>query len=210
MEYRQAVRRRRMVRSFDATPLDPDVVERLLTDAVRSPTAGHARGTAVLVLEGPGTRAYWEATTDATWRGRSRRWPGLSAAPVVVLSLACPDVYLRRYADADKAASGLGASAPGGRGADAWPVPYWWGDAAFGVMTLLLGAADAGLGACFLGNFRGERRLLDDLGVPGEWRLFGAVVLGRPAGDDARSASLDRPGPDPTERVHRGRWQGDR
>ena len=59
-------------------------------------------------------------------------------------------------------------------------MPYWTGDAAFGVMTVLLGAVDAGLGACILGNFRGEAALAESLGVPDGWDLFAAVALGRP------------------------------
>ena len=85
-------------------------------------------------------------------------------------------------------------------------VPYWFGDAAFSTMTLLLGATDAGLGRCFLGNFRGEVALLGALGVPAGWRLFGAVLVGHPDGQDHRSPSLDRPGPSAADRLHRGRW----
>ena len=51
--------------------------------------------------------------------------------------------YVARYGEPDKAASGLG------RGADAWPVPFWLVDTAFATMTLLLAATDAGLGALF-------------------------------------------------------------
>jgi nitroreductase len=75
-------------------------------------------------------------------------------------------------------------------------------------MSVLLGAVDLGLGACFLGNFRGERAVLDALGVPDEWRLFGAVLLGHPAAEDRPSASLTRPGLSRAARLHRGRWSG--
>ena len=66
-------------------------------------------------------------------------------------------------------------------------------------MSVLLGAVDAGLGACILGSFRGESELAGALGVPEGWRLFCAVALGRPDGHDHRSASLDRPGPGPED-----------
>jgi len=152
------------------------------------------------VLTGPDrTATYWEHTTTDDWRARSTRWPGLSRAPVVILSLASPSAYLARYAEADKAGSGLDDAEA------AWPVPYWFGDAAFATMTLLLGAADARLGACFLGNFRGEVPLLDALGIPDTWRLFGTVLLGHPDGNDHRSPSLDRRSAIRT-RVHRDRW----
>ena len=90
-----------------------------------------------------------------------------------------------------------------------WPVPYWVGDAAFGVMTVLLCAVDASLGACVLGNFRGEDALADALGVPAAWRLFCAVVLGHPDGQDHPSRSLHRPRPDPDQRIHRGSWRSE-
>ena len=117
---------------------------------------------------------------------------------MILLAYSSADVYLARYREPDKSGSGLG------EGTERWPVPYWVGDAAFGVMSVLLGAVDAGLGACILGCFRGESELAAALGVPQEWRLFCAVALGRPDGHDHRSASLDRPAPGPEARVHRG------
>ena len=202
MELHEAIARRAMVRSFGADPLDPAVVDRLVDAALRSPSAGNTSGTAWVVLEGAAqTAVYFDATTDATWRAAHPGWSeGLRRAPVVLLAYASPEAYVTRYAEADKAASGLGA------GPEAWPVPYWYGDAAMGVMAVLLAAVDAGLGACFLGAFRGADALAGRLGVPGDWRLYGAVALGRPDGADHRSASLDRPRPPRTERVHRGRW----
>jgi nitroreductase len=206
-----------MVRSFSDLPLDAGLVEEMLVDALRSPTAGNTGGTAWILLEGSEqTATYWAHTTTEDWRRRSRRWPGLSRAPVVALSLASPAAYVRRYGESDKARSGLGppvawtepdAGGPAGRGGeDRWPVPYWFGDAAFATMALLLRATTEGLGACFLGNFRGEDRLLPALAVPDEWRLFGTVLLGRPAGADPPSPSLARRGVDPSARIHRGRW----
>ncbi|MGH9074979.1 MAG: nitroreductase family protein [Acidimicrobiales bacterium] len=222
MELTEALRRRRMVRSFADHPLDPAQVDCLLALALRAPTAGNARGTAWVVLRGAGeTATYWQHTTTPDWRARARRWPGLSRAPVVALALASPGAYVARYAEPDKAGPATGAGRGGGNGAgadggsggpalgadpSAWPVPYWFGDAAFATMTLLLGATDEGLGACFLGSFRGEGPLLAVLGVPEGWRLFGAVLIGHPDGADRPSASLDRPGPSAAERVHHGRW----
>jgi len=191
-----------MVRSFEGRPVPPGVLDRLLDDAQRAPSAGNTRGTAWLVLEGPDeTARYWDAATTASWRARSSRYPGLHRAPVVALSLAWPAAYVARYGASDKEASGLGS------GPEAWPVPYWFGDAAFATLLLLLGATAEGLGAAFLGAFRQEADVLRALGVPEGWRLFGAVLLGYPDGQDHRSASLDRPAP-AGHAIHRGRWQG--
>lgn len=202
MEFSETVRRRHMVRSFAPTPVDPAVVDRIVLQALRSPTAGNSGGTAWVVLEGPEqTSRYFDATTDEAWRSEHPQWnAGLRRAPVVLLAYASADVYVERYAEPDKAAAGLG------EGRAQWPVPYWTGDAAFGVMTALLGAVDEGLGACVLGAFRGEAALGRVLGVPEDWTLFCAVVLGHPDGGDRRSPSLDRPLPALATRLHRGRW----
>ncbi len=201
MELHEAIARRAMVRSFSPDPVDPDVVDSIVRAALRAPSAGNTAGTAWVILEGEEqTARYWGATTDAGWRSRSSRWEGLRRAPVVLLAYASAEAYLARYGEDDKADSGLAA------GEEVWPVPYWTGDAAFGVMSVLLAAVEAGLGACILGNFRGEGTLASVLGVPRQWRLFGAVLLGHPDGRDHSSLSLERTRPDPSDRVHRGEW----
>jgi nitroreductase len=116
--------------------------------------------------------------------------------------LCSPDAYVERYGEEDKRSSGLG---PDG-GAGAWPVPYWFGDAAFATMLLLLAVTDSGLAGAFLGAFRGEAELLADLGIPQEWRLFGAVLIGHPGVHDRPSTSLTRDRDRDTPQVHWGRW----
>jgi nitroreductase len=229
MDLHEAIRRRAMVRSFATDPVDPVVLEAIMQAALRAPSAGNTAGTSWVILEGPAeTGLYWEATTDERWRATSARSPGLRRAPVILLAYASADAYVARYAEPDKAGAGAGAGAssvsganpgsgansdpesdPGpalGLDAAEWPVPYWLGDAAFGVMTVLLCAVEAELGACVLGNFRGEAALASALGMPAEWSLFCAVLLGHSDGQDRPSRSLDRARPDPDERVHRGSW----
>jgi nitroreductase len=217
MELSDAVRRRRMVRSFSGAPVPEAVVDRVLDLACRAPSAGNTGGWDAVVLVGPEeTSAFWDATTTPDWRARSRRWPGLARAPVVMALFVDPGAYLARYREPDKETSGLGG---GGAPVDgtpaerddvapdsAWPVPYWFVDGGLAVMVVLLAAADAGLGACFLGNFRGEADLRDVLGVPDDRRYVGAVLMGDPGGDDPPSASLARGMRDPSDVVHRGRW----
>jgi nitroreductase len=199
MEFHEAVERRRMTRNFRATPLDPILLDGLLAEALRAPSAGNTQGRDLVVLEGPEeTDLYWKATTDANWRGRSRRFEGLHRAPVVVLAFSDPGAYVERYAEPDKAR-------PGGAEVE-WVVPFWHVDAAFAVMTLLLGAADRRLGAAFLGNFRGGDALRAALGVPADRRWLGAVLLGEPGGPDPPSTSALRPRRTVEESVHRGGW----
>ncbi len=133
MELDEAIRRRAMVRSFSSDRVEPAVVDHILSGALRSPTAGNSQGTCWVVLEGPEqTAVYFETTTDEEWRRRSLRSEGLRRAPVILLAYSSPHLYLDRYSEEDKSRSGLG------EGVDRWPVPYWTGDAAFGVMTTLL------------------------------------------------------------------------
>jgi nitroreductase len=198
MDFQDVVRRRRMVRNFEARPVPPEVLDRVLANAVRAPSAGHTQGSEFVVLEGPAqTETFW----SATWGGRDRgrfRWPGLFRAPVIVVPLANRQAYVERYSEPDKAGSGLDRP-------DAWPVPYWQVDCAFATLLMLLTAVDAGLGALFFGIFRGERELLDALGVPGGYRPIGAVAVGYPAPDEP-SPSLGRGRRPLGEVVHRGRW----
>lgn len=199
MELTEVVRRRRMTRNFSGRPLEPGTLDRLLTDALRAPSAGNTQGREFVVLEGPSeTGTYWQATTDHQWRDRSRRFDGLSRAPVIVLPFADPDAYAARYAEPDKARSDEPPVE--------WVVPYWWVDTAFATMSLLLGAADQHLGAAFLGNFRGEDALRTALGVPPGLRWLGAVLLGEPAEPDPPSTSVARPRRTIGDSVHRGCW----
>jgi nitroreductase len=199
VELTEAVVRRRMTRNFSGRALDVGVVDDLLSAALRAPSAGNAQGREFVLLEGPEeTSRYWQATTDAGWRASSRRFEGLARAPVVVVVLADPEAYAARYREPDKARPD--------RAEIEWTVPFWFVDAAFATMTLLLAATDRGVGAGFLGNFRGEDRLRKVLGVPERFRWLGAVLLGEAAEPDPPSSSSARTHRGLKASVHRGRW----
>jgi nitroreductase len=210
MDFTDAVRRRRMVRSFSGRPVPEALLDRILDSALRAPSAGNTGGWDAVVLRGPAeTALLWEATTTAQWRATSRRWPGLVKAPVAVVLFAHPDAYAARYAEPDKETSGLGSGSATGSAIgpdDPWPVPYWFVDTGFGALLLLIAAVDAGLGACFLGNFRGEQSLAAALGVPDDRRYLGTVLIGEAGGDDPPSASLARGRRRLDDVVHWGGW----
>ena len=199
MEFEQAVRRRRMVRSFTNEPVEPETVNGICDLARRAPTAGNTAAMEFLVLEGSDTAAYWDVTLPAERRD-GFAWPGLLNAPVLVVVWADLGGYLRRYREPDKDHTGLGASAT------AWPVPYWFVDGGAAVMTLLLAAQDRGLGAAFFGMFDHERAVRKCFGVPPDRRGVGTVAIGRPAGDDRSSSSARRGRPALDEVLHRSRW----
>ncbi|QXC61670.1 nitroreductase family protein [Aquihabitans sp. G128] len=205
MELVDAVHRRRMVRAFQDRPVDLDVVVGLCDLARRAPSAGNAQGSAFVVLAGPEqTARYWDLTLPEPRRS-AFRWPGLVAAPVLVVLAVRPDAYVDRYAEPDKAATGLGEAA------DSWTVPYWWVDAGAAAEHLLLGAVDAGLGACLFGLFDHEPGVAAELGVPDGWRLVATIALGHPlppeaAGAEAAGRSAGRPRRPLDEVVHLGGW----
>lgn len=200
MEFRDVVRRRRMVRSFAPDPVDPNVLDDLLDAALRSPSAGNSQGRDLLVLEGSTeTARFWDVTLP-TDRREGFAWPGLLVAPVLVIPLADSGRYVSRYAEPDKERTGLGV------GVDAWPVPYWTVDTAFATMTLLHAVVDAGLGALFFGIFNNEAELCDALGIPPELRPIGAVAIGHPSAETRAGRSATRARRPVDEAVHRGRF----
>lgn len=190
-----------MVRAFTPDPIDPPVVDGLLEAARRAPSAGNSQAVRFLVLDTPAAVAgYWDLTLPPE-RREGFSWPGLVAAPVLVVVLVDPAAYVSRYGEPDKAATGLG------EGAAAWSVPYWWVDGGAAVQNLLLAVVDAGLGACFFGLFAHEEAVLAGHGVPSGWRAVGTVALGHPAPDrPGRSAGRGRPPLGDVAR--RGRWDG--
>jgi nitroreductase len=188
-----------MVRAFRPDPIDPTVLEGLLRDCLRAPSAGNSQGTELIVLAGPQEIArYWDVALPPERRA-TFAWPDLLAAPVLVLVLTDPQRYLDRYAERDKAATGLGESVA------SWRTPYWLVDGGMAVHTLLLGAVDAGLGALLFGLFAREEAVRTALDVPEDRDVVGVVALGHPL-PSRPGRSADRPRRPHDEVIHRGRW----
>jgi nitroreductase len=199
MEFREVVRRRRMVRDYDPDrPVPDDVRDRLLEHAIRAPSAGFSQGWAFLVLETAEERdRFWTATTDEGapdgWLTRMRR------APLLVVPLSHKAAYLERYAEADKGWTD--------RAEARWPVPYWDIDTGMASLLMLLTAVDEGLAACFFGvppQRMGEFR--EAFGVPAAYTPIGCISVGYEGAEDKRSPSLRRGQRGVAEVVHRGRW----
>jgi nitroreductase len=198
MEFREVIRRRRMVRSYDGRPVPPEAVERMLDHAQRAPSAGFSQGWAFLVLDDRAdVDRFWSAVFPAEER-EGFGWPGLFRAPVVIVPLSHKQAYLDRYAEPDKGWTDKSESH--------WPVPYWDIDTGFAAMSILLTAVDEGLGALFFGVFPDRLEpFRDAFGVPDAYTPIGAITVGYPA-PDRPSPSLARGRRRREEVVHRGRW----
>jgi len=205
MDFQDVVTRRRMVRAYSAEPVDPAVVERMLTNASHSPSAGFSQGWAFLLLDQQApVQRFWEATTPATGSGQSGAEPdswlrGMRSAPVIIVPLSCKAAYLDRYAEPDKGWAD--------RDETRWPVPYWHIDTGMASLLILQTAVDAGLGACFFG-IPPERidPFRNAFGVPDDHTPIGAITVGHRAATEGGTGSARRGRRSADEVVHRGSW----
>ena len=191
---------RRMCRDYLPRDVADDQLDTVLRAALRGPAAGNTWALQLVVLRGDDVARYWSVTLPEERRD-AFPWPGLLAAPVLVLPYVDPSRYVERYARPDKARTGLGESE------STWSVPYWWVDGGAAVMAMLLAAESEGLGALFFGQFGHEEPVRDAFGVPADQRALGTVALGHRAGDGggpSRSATAGRPLLDDVR--HDGGW----
>ena len=199
MELTEIVRRRRMIRRFDQLPVPPEMIDRILDLARRSPTAGFSQGVDFVVLDTPkAIAAFWALTEDPD---DPMDPDDIANGPtVIVLPIADKRPYLARYAEPDKIAFGMDQE-------DAWPVKFWEIDAAMASMVALLAAVDESLGGWFFGIVTGERALLDHLGVPEGIRPVGVMGFGYRASEDEPSGSGSTRTRRPLkDQIHRNRW----
>jgi nitroreductase len=195
MEFQQVVRQRRMVRAFREDPLDPDVIERILANGNRAPSAGFTQGYGFLVLEAAKDRTrFWQTMAAA---GHPPE-PAETAAPLLVVPLACKAAYLERYAEPDKGWTD--------RDEGRWLVPYWYIDTGFAALLMLLTAVDEKLGGLFFGlPPEAVAAVRAAFGVPADHEPIGVLAIGHPApGGSTGSAWRGRRSLD--EVVHRGHW----
>jgi nitroreductase len=200
MEFQDVVRRRRMIRQYADTPVDPAFVDRALANAVRAPSAGFSQGWAFLVLDKPeDIEKFWAVSTSPHELPDS--WlRGMTTAPVLIIPCSNKSAYLERYAEPDKGWTDLDEAR--------WPVPFWHMDAAMASLLILLTAVDEGLGACFFGiEPAHERATRDAFGIPDEFDPVGAISLGHRRPDEEPSGSpTTRRRKELADVVHRGTW----
>jgi len=197
MQFPEVLRRRRMIRSYDATrPVPADALEAILQAARRAPSAGFTQGVSLLVLSMATEReAFWHIAAD-----EDSRWlRGMRTAPVLITVWTSEEAYLDRYAEADKGWTD--------RDPARWSAPYWFVDAGMACMAALLSAVDHDLGACFFG-IPADRipAVREAFGVPSSQLSVGVISLGYPAPAPAMGSPTRRARKSQPEVIHRGAW----
>ena len=191
MEFQDVVRKRRMVRRFHADrPVPKEIVDRILHNATRGPSARFSQGQAFLVLEGGDLAKFWALRPHDN---------GLSTAPLLIVPLSCKRVYLDRYAEPDKGWTD--------RDEARWPVPFWHIDTGMATLLILQTVVDAGLGALYFGIQPDDVGPFRELyGIPDDHEPIGAVAIGY-SDEPEQSGSPRKRGRRSTEDVvHYGRW----
>lgn len=186
MELLEAVRRRRMVRTFDVDRVVPDrILTQILDAATRAPSAGFTQGWDFVVLRTESERdAFWRATAGEAREGSPDRWlRGVSSAPCLIVCCSDPQAYRRRYAEPDKV----------GEEPHPWPIPYWDVDTGMAALLMLLAAVDQDLGGLFFGvPASAKDAVRAAFSIPADRRLVGVVAIGFATPQDVRSPSLAR------------------
>lgn len=196
MEFRDVVRRRRMVRNYTNQRVAPEAIDRILKAARKAPSAGFSQGQRFVVVTDATTRAQIASLAGEDQYTSQGFDPWMSRAPVHVVVCVREEDYHERYREPDKL-SDDGSEIE-------WPVPYWWVDGGAALMSMLLAAVDEGLGAGFFGSHRTDG-IKELLGIPPDVAPLGIVTIGHPA-PDRRSGSLARGWKPEAVTIHRERW----
>ncbi len=198
MEFSEVVRRRKMVRSYTGDPVDPAVLDKILHNATRAPSAGFSQGWGFLVLDTPDdVRRYWSATAEVD---SPDEWlTGMMQAPVIVIPCSSKSAYLDRYAEKDKGWED--------RDEARWPMPFWHMDTAMATMLILQTVVDEGLGALYFGiPPESETAVRDAFTIPDTFDPIGAVTIGHPAPGGAKGSPTRRKRAPLEDVIHRGHW----
>ncbi|HEY6810045.1 MAG TPA: nitroreductase family protein [Propionibacteriaceae bacterium] len=197
MEFRDVLRRRRMIRSYQEDRHVPaDALDAILGAALRTPSAGFTQGVSLLVLSSAREReTFWQAAAEAD----SAWLRGMRTAPVLVLVWTSEEAYIDRYAEPDKGWID--------RDPARWSAPYWFVDAGMASMAALLSAVDHHLGACFFGIPTARiAAVREAFRVPPNQLSVGVISLGYPVPAPAIGSPTRRPRRGPSELIHRGSW----
>lgn len=154
MDFDEVVKKRKMIREYQQDRQIPtDIINKLLKNAHRSPSAGHTQVQEFIVVTDPITkRKLCQASL-----GQSQ----VEDASVLIVVCSNTSRSVKRYKK---------------RGTEFYSVI----DGAFASMIILLSAVNEGIGASFVGAFEDDR-VARILGLPVHVKPIGIIALGYPA-----------------------------
>jgi nitroreductase len=154
MDFDEVVRKRKMIREYQQDSQIPtEIINKLLKNAHRSPSAGHTQVQEYIVVIDPITK---KKLCQASL-GQSQ----VEEASVLIIVCANTSRSVSRY---------------GKRGTDFYSII----DGAFASMIILLSAVNEGIGASFVGAFE-DNQIVKILGLPVHVKPIGIIALGYPA-----------------------------
>jgi FMN reductase [NAD(P)H] len=177
VEFRDILKRRRMVRAYEPDPIPREALERIVGTVRRAPSGGFSQGQRlVVVTDAEKKRAIADATGEAYYLAEGYA-PWISGAAALVVVCTREGDYHDRYREEDKLVE---------REEIEWPVPFWWVDAGKAAMLILLAAVDEGLAAGVFGiDGEGIEKVRRLLRLPGDVEIVEVITLGYPAEDNA-------------------------
>ena len=154
MDFDEVVRKRKMIREYQQDSQIPtQIINKLLKNAHRSPSAGHTQVQEYIVVIDPITK---KKLCQASL-GQNQ----VEDASVLLIVCANTSRSVSRY---------------GKRGTDFYSII----DGAFASMIILMSAVNEGIGASFVGAFE-DNRIVKILGLPAHVKPIGIIALGYPA-----------------------------
>src|SRR5687767_6905512 len=96
MDFRDLIRKRRMVRNFDDRPVARDVIERVLDASRHAPSAGFTQGQSFIVVSDPETKKAIAALCGEEHYVAGGFDPFISKAPVLLIPCTSEAEYHRR------------------------------------------------------------------------------------------------------------------
>lgn len=154
MDFDEVVKKRKMIREYQQDIQIPvDIINKLLRNAHRSPSAGHTQVQEFIVVIDPITK---KKLCEASLRQNQ-----VEDASVLIVVCSNTSRSVNRYRK---------------RGIEFYSVI----DGAFASMIILLSAVNEGIGASFVGAFE-DNKVSKILGLPVHVRPIGIIALGYPA-----------------------------
>lgn len=164
MELDQVIRKRKMIRAYRDRNIPDSIIDKLISNALKAPSAGHTQVQEFVIVRDPGTKRRLRLVSVDQEQ--------VENAPVLIVVCANTSRSVQRYAQ---------------RGKNFYSVI----DGAFSSMLILLTATNEGVGAGFVGAFEDDK-VSEILGLPEYVRPIGMIAIGYPNEEPEKLKRIQR------------------